>query len=183
MTFRSFGFCWVLLLAWGCSSLAVSGCKELAVSGIGKTDEFYVACANSLLKPTYTVTQYYGGDDHFGVLTLNVGSTGYFCAGTSEKSSCQPFPKGAVPYGRYKSHKSQVIVANISDSKMAYKEKGAIFRFPKSHGAVEAVGCFVVIQKSRDVVLGLATDRLYQSADCLVALERYISRDKTMLFR
>jgi hypothetical protein len=175
MTSRSF--------ALSLSSLAVSSCKELAVTGVGDKDEFYVACTSSLLKPTYVVTQYYRGTKHFGVLSLNVGNSGYFCSGDSAQTSCQALPRGAIPYGTYKSRKSEVTVANLSKGKAAYKEKNVIFRFPKSHDAAISMGCFIVIQESKDVIIGLSKDKLYQSAECLVALERYILTDKTMLFR
>ena len=183
MTSRSFvvGFC--CLLAWGCSSIAFSSCKELAVTSISDQDEFYVACTNSLLKPVYVVTQYYGGTRHFGVLSLNVGNSGYFCSGDSQQSSCQSLPRGAIPYGTYKSRKSAVTVANLSEGKAAYKDKGSIFRFPKSHGGAITIGCFVMIQKSRDVIIGLSKGKLYKSAECLIALERHMLSDKTMLFR
>jgi hypothetical protein len=183
MTSRSFSVGVICLLAWGFSSLAVSSCKELAVTGVGDNDEFYVACTNSLLKPTYVVTQYYGGTEHFGVLSLNVGNSGYFCSGDSERSSCQALPRGAIPYGIYKSRKSAVTVTNLSKGKATYKEKDVIFRFPKSHGAAISIGCFVVIQESKDVIIGLSEDKLYQSAECLVAFERYMATDKSMLFR
>ena len=183
MTSRSFVFGFFCLMAWSFSSLAVSSCRELAVTSIGAKDEFYVACTNSLLKPSYVVTQYYGGTEHFGVLSLNVGNSGYFCSGDSEQSSCQASARGAIPYGTYKSRKSSVTVANLSEGKAAYKEKDAIFRFPKSHGTAISIGCFVVIQKSKDVIIGLSKDKLYQSAECLIALERHMVSDKTMLFR
>jgi|TARA_B110000003_G_C16638270_1_gene529200 hypothetical protein len=183
MTSRPFFVGFICLLAWSFSSLAVSSCKELAVTSIGDMDEFYVVCTNSLLKPVYVVTQYYGGTEHFGVLSLNVGNSGYFCSGDSERSSCQALPRGAIPYGTFKSRKSAVTVANLSEGKAAYKEKNTIFRFPKSHGAAISMGCFVVIQRSKDVIIGLSEDKLYQSAECLIALERYIISDKIMLFR
>ena len=92
-------------------------------------------------------------------------------------------PRGAIPYGTFKSRKSAVTVANLSEGKAAYKEKNTIFRFPKSHGAAISMGCFVVIQRSKDVIIGPSEDKLYQSAECLIALERYIISDKIMLFR
>jgi hypothetical protein len=58
-----------------------------------------------------------------------------------------------------------------------------IFRFPKSHSAAISMGCFVVIQESKDVIIGLSEDKLYHSAECLVAFERYMTTDKSMLFR
>jgi|TARA_B110000503_G_scaffold56320_1_gene90246 hypothetical protein len=183
MTSRSFSIGFLCLLAWSFSSLAASSCKELAVTGVGDKDEFYVVCTNSLLKPDYVVTQYYGGTEHFGVLSLNVRNSGYFCSGDSERSSCQALTGGAIPYGTYKSRKSEVTVANLSKGKAAYKAKDSIFRFPKSHGGAVTLGCFVVIQKSRDVIIGLSKDKLYQSAECLIALERHMVSDKTMLFR
>lgn len=183
MTSRSFSIGFLCLLAWSFSSLAASSCKELAATGVGDKDEFYVVCTNSLLKPAYVVTQYYGGTEHFGVLSLNVRNSGYFCSGDSERSSCQALTGGAIPYGTYKSRKSEVTVANLSKGKVAYKEKDAIFRFPRSHRAAQSMGCFVVIQESKDVIIGLSEDRLYQSAECLVAFERYMATDKTMLFR
>lgn len=183
MTSRPFATGFLCLLAWSFSSTAVSSCKELAVTGVGDEDEFYVACTNSLLKPTYVITQYYGGTEHFSLLSLNVGSSGYFCSGTSEQSRCQALPRGAIPYGTYKSRKSEVTVANLSKAKAAYKEKDVIFRFPKSYGAARSLGCFAVIEESKDVIIGLSEDRLYQSAECLVAFERYLVNDKGMLFR
>ena len=152
MTSRSFSIGFLCLLAWSFSSLAASSCKELAVTGVGDKDEFYVVCTNSLLKPGYVVTQYYGATGHFGVLSLNVGNSGYFCSGDSQQSSCQSLPRGAIPYGTYKSRKSAVTVSNLSEGKTAYKDKDSIFRFPKSHGGAITIGCFVMIQKSRDVI-------------------------------
>lgn len=183
MTFRSFSIGFLCLLAWSFSSLAASSCKELAVTGVGDKDEFYAVCTNSLLKPDYVVTQYYGGTEHFGVLSLNVRNSGYFCSGDSERSSCQALTGGAIPYGTYKSRKSEVTVANLSKGKAAYKDKDSIFRFPKSHSGAVTLGCFVVIQKSRDVIIGLSKGKLYKSAECLIALERHMLSDKTMLFR
>ena len=150
MTSRSFVLGVCCLLAWGFSSLAFSSCKELAVTSIGGQDEFYVACTNSLLKPVYVVTQYYGGTGHFGLLSLNVGNSGFFCSGDSQQSNCQSLPRGAIPYGTYKSRKSAVTIADLSEGKAAYKYLDSIFRFPKSHGGAITIGCFVVIQKSRD---------------------------------
>ena len=183
MTFRTLISTLALLYACSYSSIVSADCKELSSKGTGKLEQFYVACTNSLLKPNFLVTQYYSDDKHFGVLTLSVANRGYFCSGDSEHSSCQSLPKGAIPYGEYKSRKSEVSIVNASESEAVYSKKGSIFKFPKSFKSVQAFGCFVVVQESRDVAIGLDENKLYQSSRCLIALERYISKEKSMRFR
>jgi hypothetical protein len=165
------------------SSIAASACNELAATSIDEEYDFYVTCTNSFSKPNYIVTQYFGGSRHFGVMSLNVGSKGFFCSGDSSKSTCDAMPRGAIPYGTYKSRKSKVTVADIKKTNSAYEEKNVLFRFPKSKRTAESKGCFVLIKESKDVIIGLKKDKLYQSAECLIALERYISTDISLLHR
>ena len=182
MIFRSYAFGICVFFAGSYSSYAFASCNEVSKLSVGDRDEFYVSCTNSLLKPNFVVTKYYSANKIFGMVSLNVGSSGYFCYGDSEGSSCQHLPGGGIPYGTYKSRKSKVHINSLENLEKAFQIKSIIFRFPKLMTTAKSLGCFALIKDSRDVIIGLSEEGLYESSECLIMLERYMQSDRSMLF-
>ena len=171
---------WFLVLP----TISLALCEEL--SRVGKADDgtFFVSCKSTFSKPQYLITEYYAGGERNSFVSFRDGRYGFMCSAKDNNRDCLSLPRGALGFKTFEVKEGlEGVIEDINAAAKRYQGKPADYSYPRSARGAKAQGCYLRVYGEERVVFGFDQKRLYSASLCLVAFERYLAVNKSLLLK
>ena len=165
-------------------TLSIALCEELSRIDSSDDGTFFVSCKNTFAKPQYLITEYYAGGERNSFVSFRDGRYGFMCSAKDKARDCLSMPRGAIDFKTFEVKEGlEGVIEDINAATKRYRDKSADYSYPRSARGAEAQGCYLRVYGEEMVVLGLDRERLHSASSCLVAFERYLADNKSLLLK
>lgn len=184
MTFRSksSGALFLAIVAFAQGAWGL--CEESSKVSSNTEDAFFVNCQNTFSGPKYTVTQYIGPSKKNGYVSFRDEDHGFSCSETDRETDCVTLPRGAFQLRKFEvSRGIAVELVELKEAGRFFAVESATFRYPRRSQTAMSLGCFVVVKDDNHFIFGIDKARLPVFGNCLVAFERYVSKNRALVLK
>ena len=165
-------------------SLSIALCEELSRVGLGDDGTFFVSCKNTFAKPQYLITEYYSGGERNSFVSFRDGRHGFMCSAKDKAPDCMSMPRGALDFKTFEVKEGlEGVIEDINAARKRYQGIPADYSYPRSASGAKTQGCYLRVYGEERVVFGFDQKRLYSASLCLVAFERYLAGNKSLLLK
>lgn len=183
--FSAFG--WKLLLSswlFGLPAISLALCEELSRVGTGDDGTFFVSCKSTFAKPQYLITEYYAEGERNSFVSFRDGRYGFMCSAKGNNRDCLSMPRGALDFKTFEVKEGlEGVIEDINAATKRYQGISADFSYPRSARGAKTQGCYLRVYGEERVVFGFDQKRLFSASLCLVAFERYLAGNKSLLLK
>ena len=176
----------LLLSAYLCvlPSMSLALCEELSRVGTGDDGTFFISCESTFPQPQYLITEYYAGGERNSFVSFRHGRYGFMCSAQDGAQDCQAMPRGDLNFTTFDIKPGlKGVIEDIKDAGQRYQGIPADYSYPRSARGAEAQGCYLRVYGEKRVVFGFDQDRLHAASYCLVAFERYLAGNKSLVLK
>ena len=178
---------WKLLLSswlFVLPTISLALCEELSRVGTVDDGTFFVSCKSTFAKPQYLITEYHAGGERNSFVSFRDGRYGFMCSAQPNARDCLSMPRGALDFKTFEVKEGlEGVIEDINAATRRYQDIPADYSYPRSVRGAKTQGCYLRVYGDERVVFGFDEERLYSASLCLVAFERYLAGNKSLLLK
>ena len=165
-------------------TLSLALCEEMSRTGTADDGSFFVSCKSTFPEPQYLITEYYAGGERNSFVSYRDGRYGFMCSAKDNARDCLSMPRGALGFKTFEVKEGlEGVIEDINSATKRYQGIPADYSYPLSARGAKAQGCYLRVYGEERLVFGFDKERLHSASSCLVAFERYLAGNESLLLK